>query len=138
MKKSLLLLALLLGLAGALRSDIALTNPEARRSVIGGTGTINYDRVRITSITVNPATNGVTAAVELFVSTDSSRLPIRGTYSVSAQTLQARLLFEGLAFEHGVSLTAAQGGAVASAIAGIRADVESSLVNFGLVAGTVQ
>lgn len=133
--KRFVILALLLFAAPAF-ADIVLTIPEAVRSEIGGTGTVNYDKIRTISIRVDPQDNILVADVEIFASSDAAQPAYRGTYAVDTASSTARLEIPGLGFQTGLTLSGAQVASVVSAIDAFRDDVEGSMISFGVVDGT--
>ena len=73
---------------------------------------------------------------ELFASSDAARPAYRGRYSVQGSVAEVEIA--ELGFNTGLTLGAGQVAAVASAIASHVAQVEGSLVSFGLVDGVQQ
>lgn len=135
---ALLLIVPLFGLVGAAVADVVLTTPEAVRSELGGSSTVNYDRIRTLSISVNPVSDTVTASFELYASSDAARPPFRGTYRVDATASTASIEIERLGVETGLTLTGPQAAATVTFIDDFVATVEGSMDTFGLVAGTQQ
>jgi hypothetical protein len=125
-------------LAAGAQADILLTTPEVRRATLGSSATVSYDRFRVTQILIRPQANTVTVSFEVFVSTSSAKPPIGGTYTIDATALTASLSVPDMGFSQVVAITAAQGNSVTTNIAALKSQLETSAVNFGLVAGTVQ
>jgi len=132
------LFLVLLLLAAPAAADIVLTVPEAVRSEIGGSGTVNYDRIRTLNISVDPQANVMEAQIEIYASSDNAQPAYRGTYSVDADAQTARLEIPSLGFQTGLTLTPAQATTVINAIDDHRDNIENSMIAFGVVAGTQQ
>ena len=131
-------LSLLLFVSGAVLGDVLLTIPEAVRSEIGGTGTVNYDKIRTISIEVRPGDNTVVARIEIFASSDAAQPAYAGTYTLDATASTAKLEIPGLGFQTGLTLSGAQATSVIDSIDAHRDNVEDSMISFGVVDGTQQ
>jgi len=136
MNRIILVVAVLLLACTSVGADIVLTIPESVRSEIGGTGTVNYDKIRTVSIRVDPQSNILIADVEIFASSDNAQPAYAGTYAVDTGSSTARLEIPGLGFQTGLTLSGAQVTSVINAIDAFRDDVEGSTISFGVVDGT--
>jgi hypothetical protein len=133
---SLVLLGVLAALlTGTAVAEITLTTPEAVRSEVGGTATVNYDRIRILTITCSPDGDTVVAAFELFASSDAARPPYRGTYRVDATATTASIEIPGLGINTGITLSGPQAANVVAFIDDLVGTIEGSMDTFGLVDG---
>ena len=127
---------LLLAFVGGVSAEVVLTIPEAVPSQLGGNATVDYDRVRTLSIMVSPVDNSVVMQFELYASSDAARPPFPGTYIVRNGV--ASIEVEGVRKHTGVTLTNPQNNSVANAIDSHVAQVENSMISFGLVPGVQQ
>ena len=136
MRRFVLAAVLVLGVVASASADIVLTIPESVRSEIGGTGTVEYDKIRTVSIRVDPQNNILIANVEIFASSDNAQPAYAGTYAVDTGAATARLEIPGLGFQTGLTLSPPQVTSVINAIDAFRDDVEGSTISFGVVDGT--
>lgn len=119
-------------------TDVVLTIPEQVKAEVGGTATVNYDRIRTTSITVEPQNNTIEMRFELFVSTDAAMPAYVGTYVIDAAAQTASIRIDRLGFEAGITLTTPQTNSVINNINAHVQNVENSMITFGVVDGTQQ
>ena len=117
-------------------ADVTLTAPEQIRSTVGGGQTVPYDKIRTININIQPQEGRVVVRFELYSSTDNALPPYQGVYESDAVTGVSRLRIERLGVDTGITLTNPQKDAVTNAIAGYVAQVEGSMVSFGLVDGS--
>ena len=122
-------------LATAAWANITLTTPIQQLSILGGTATTSYDTVRVTVISIDTTSNIITARIQILSSAVPSAPSLDGTYTVDPGTLRATLEVGTLRFQQSKTLTGAQAGAVATTVLGIKDQVETSAITFGLVAG---
>jgi len=135
-KIAVLLFATLLLASGAALANITLTNSVPQASILGGTATIAYDTVQITSVTMDTLSNTVTANVRLVSSGTPSAPALLGQYTVVPGSLVASMEVGTLRFQQSKSLSGAQASAVAAAVLAVKNDIEQTMITFGLVAGT--
>jgi|GEM_PF-5063699 len=135
MKKTIITVALIL-VAGVVLANVVFTTPELVRSEIGGSGVAAYDQIRTLSIRIDPVNGSIDHRFEVFDSTDAARPAFPGQYTVSGGTAELRVDDVGL--RSGLTLSAGQQTAVQSAIDSYVAQVEGSMISFGLVDGVQQ
>ena len=138
MKKTVLLVALALALAAS--GDVVLTTPVNQPTVLGGAGTVAYDRLEILAFTVDPQAGNITVRVQLVASSDPNRPALAGTYTIVTGTgnPHARMVIPTIGFDQSLGLSAGQVSAGQSDIADFVTKLSNAAVAFGLVDGTVQ
>lgn len=138
MKKTVLLVALALALAAS--GDVVLTTPVNQPTVLGGAGTVAYDRLEILAFTVDPQAGSITVRVQLVASSDPNRPALAGTYTIVTGTgnPHARMVIPTIGFDQSLGLSAGQVSAGQSDIADFVTKLSNAAVAFGLVDGTVQ
>jgi hypothetical protein len=117
---------------------ITLTTPKVVNTVLGGSTTVNYDKVVITNLTYDILLKRINGQIKLVCTADSSQTPILGTIQIypNANPQIAQVDFPSLPFTRTVGLNAGQITSVLGWFDTVQAQVESGLVSVGIIAGT--
>ena len=117
---------------------ITLTNAIKVPNSIGGTTTTNYDKLVIRSISVDPKTFVIDAAVEISSAADPTQPIIQGTLHILAlgNSPFATLQVPSVNFLRTIPLAAGDLTAMQPWVTTLQQSIESGLVSKALVAGT--
>lgn len=114
---------------------IILTSPPSVKSVLGGSGTVNYDKFVLISIHYEPIDQTVTATVRLTSSANPDMQAITGRLNINRATGKLEIQVDQLDFYRRVSLTGPQSTAIENQIRGAQDALEAGLISLSLVAG---
>jgi hypothetical protein len=114
---------------------ITLTTPAQVNSVLGGNTQINYDRMVIAPMSLDPVGMTITGRVRLTSSANPDMPSIDGSLAINCGTAVLEVTVERLDFYRRVRLTSPQNDAVMTIIRNTQNSIESGLINLGVVAG---
>lgn len=116
---------------------ITLTTPKVVNSVLGGSTTVNYDKVVVTQLSYDIINKRIDGQVKIVCSTDSSQTPITGVVQIypNGSPQIATVTFPNLPFTKTVGLNGAQITSVLGWFDTVQAQVESGLISVVIVAG---
>jgi hypothetical protein len=115
---------------------ITLTTPKAVATVLGGSTTVNYDKLVMMNATYDIIALRISGQLKLVCSADGSQQPIFGTYTIDAAAQTVTVSFPQLPFQRTIVLTAGQVTTVDGWISGAQNQLEAGLINVGEIAGT--
>jgi hypothetical protein len=116
---------------------ISLTTPIAVKSVLGGSATVNYDKVVIDHISYSPTQQTIGAAITLSASADPGQTPLLGNLLIVAQGQgYIDVQIPDLPFHRRIALTAGQQTTVQGWISAAQNQVELGTISVGVMAGT--
>jgi hypothetical protein len=115
---------------------ITLTTPKAVATVLGGSATVNYDKLVMMNATYDIIALRISGQLKLVCSADGSQQPIFGTYTIDAAASTVTVTFSQLPFQRTIALTPAQVTTVDGWITTAQNQLESGLISVGEIAGT--
>jgi hypothetical protein len=115
---------------------ITLTTPPAINAVLGGNSPVNYDKMVLSPLSLDPVAQNMSAAVRLSSSTNADMQVIAGTLLISASTGILEIRVEQLDFYRRVVLNATQRTWVTDQLRASQNAFEAGLVSLGVVSGT--
>jgi hypothetical protein len=114
---------------------ITLTNPVAIRTVLGSNVSVNYDRMVLTPINLDPVTKLVGATIRITSTTQPANTPLVGTLQIGETGLLV-IDLERAGIYRTLQLTAGQRTSVGNIIAAAQNSLEQGLIDLAVVAGT--
>jgi hypothetical protein len=116
---------------------ITLTNPIAVKTTLGGTTTVNYDKLVLSPfvMTPHPTNRRVAGDVKLSSTANSQKPDIIGNFKIDLATGVLEIEVERVQFYERIVLTAGQITAVQNIINNAQNALEQGLINVGVVAG---
>lgn len=114
---------------------IILTTPKAVSTVLGGSTTVNYDKIVLMQATYDVINQQIAGQLKLVCSSDGSQQPLLGSYIIDAAAQTVTVSFSQLPFQRTIVLTAAQVSTVQGWISAAQNQIEQGLINVGEIAG---
>ena len=114
---------------------ITLTTPPQINSVLGGTATVNYDKLVIGPFSLNPLTSTISGSVRLTSTANAQMQPIMGTLTISVPNGLLTIEVVQLDFARQIQLNASQINSVNTIIANAQNALESGMITLGIMAG---
>ena len=115
---------------------ITLTSPVQINSLLGGSAPVGYDKLVLSPVNYNPVTQQVVANMRLSSTTQPSMQTLVGDLSITCSSGELVVQIPTIPFYRRVILTAAQITAVQGYIDTAQGNIETGLVNLGIIAGT--
>lgn len=113
---------------------ITLSTPPQVNSVLGGNAPISYNKLVLSSMTLDPVTKSVIATVGLRSTTNPEKKELSGKLVITTGGLLT-LEVTTIGFSQQVQLTAPQITSVGTIVTDAQNSLESGLVSLGVVAG---
>ncbi len=114
---------------------ITLTSPSEVKSVLGGTGTVAYDKFVLAQINYDTVAMTLNATVRITSTGTPDMQPIQGRLQASLATGKLEIQVDQLDFYRRLSLTGPQSTALEAQIRGSQDALESGLISLALIAG---
>lgn len=114
---------------------ITLTTPIAVKSQIGGSATVNYDKLFFSRIEYNPETLHINATFKVVSTATPEMNPITGTLDIDVATGKFSCESSQLDFYRRINLSAGQKTQVTTVIRDAQNVLEASLITLGVAAG---
>jgi hypothetical protein len=114
---------------------ITLTTPPAVKSVLGGAGTVAYDKFVLSSITFDTVDMSVMANIRLTSTASPDMQPIMGRLHVTLGNAKLEIQVDQLDYYRRLTLTGPQSSALQDQIRAAQNMLETGLINIALVAG---
>jgi hypothetical protein len=117
---------------------ITLTTSKAVPIVLGGSATVNYDKLVVTSIGYDTISKTISGNCKVVCTLDAAQTPYLGTYTIFPQASPATISISipSFPFNRTVNLTAGQITAVLGWFDTVQAQIEGGFITVGEVAGT--
>lgn len=115
---------------------ITLTTAPVVKSVLGGNSTVSYNKFVLSSISYDPVSMQVSAAVRLTSTAETSMQPVTGSLRVNTATAVLTIEVQQLDFYRQIVLTGPQNASVQSLITNAQNALEAGLISVGVIAGT--
>lgn len=115
---------------------ITLNAPPAVTSVLGGTGTVSYDKFVLESINYNTVNMVVQAQVRITSTANPDMQAITGQLTITVGTGKLEIQVNQLDFYRRISMTGPQSTYVTDQIRATQNALEAGLVSLGVIAGT--
>lgn len=115
---------------------ITLNIAPTIKSILGGSSTVSYNKVVLSTISYDVSNAQITAQVKLTSTADTSMQAIFGTLKINAATAMLTIEVEQLDFRRQLALTGPQNIAVQALITNAQNALENGLISIGVVAGT--
>jgi hypothetical protein len=115
---------------------ITLTSPSLVNSVLGGSGTVSYDKFVLSKITYDTVNMTIAATIRITSTLSPDMQPINGTMSVSVATATLEIQVDQLDFYRRIKLTGPQNTSIETQIRNAQNSSEAGLVTLALIAGT--
>jgi hypothetical protein len=116
--------------------SITLTSPPAVKSVLGGAGTVAYDKFVLASITYDTVEMSVMATMRITSTASPDMQPIMGRLYVTLANAKLEIQVDQLDYYRRLTLTGPQSTSLQNQIRAAQDSLESGLVTLGLIAGT--
>lgn len=117
---------------------ITLTTPKPVPIVLGGSATVSYDKLVVTSINYDTISKQISGSVRITCTADAAQTPLTGTFSILPQVSPATITLSvsGFPFNRTLNLTAGQVTSVLGWFDTVQAQIESGFITVGEVAGS--
>jgi hypothetical protein len=115
---------------------INLTTPPSVKSVLGGAGSVAYDKFVLSQIIYDTVNGSVNATIRLTSTAAPDMQPINGRMTITLATAKLEIQVDQLDFFRRITLTGPQSTFLQDQIRGAQNALETGLVNLGLIAGT--
>lgn len=117
---------------------ITLTNPKVVNTVLGGTATVNYDKLVVTQVSYDTIAKQITGTARVTCTADAAQIPLIGSFSILPQNSPATitLTIQGFPFNRTLNLTGAQQTAVLGWFDTNQAQIENGFISVVMAAGT--
>lgn len=115
---------------------ITLTTPPQVQSVLGGTTTVAYDKLVVSTIGYNILDKTISAQLRLSSSSSPQMEALPGTLTIRHATSEVILTIDHPAFRRRLLLSSPQVAAVQTLLDEAQADIENGMISLGVVAGT--
>jgi hypothetical protein len=117
---------------------ITLTNPKVVNTVLGGTATVNYDKLVVTNISYDTINKQISGQVKVTCTLDAAQIPLLGNFSILPQASPATvtLTIAGFPFNRTINLTGAQQTSVLGWFDTNQAQIENGFISVVMAAGT--
>ena len=116
---------------------ITLTNPVAVTTTLGASTKTNYDRLDLTSISMDVLNKNITGQCQLVASGTPGAAVIQGSYSIpTTGGAIMTVTIPSLPFYAQIALTSGQQAVVQGWISSTQNTVEAGIVSVAVVAGT--
>lgn len=113
---------------------ITLTGGYPIRTVLGGTATVNYDKLVVVP-KIDPVNESIVGSILISSSAEPDMPVIQGTLTISAKRADLEIRIEYLDFYRKITLTTPQNDAVKAIIADAQDAIEDGLISLGVVDG---
>lgn len=114
---------------------ITLTSAPQINSVLGGNAPVNYDRLVLSPLSLDPVAQTANATIVLTSIGNPDMQPLTGTLTINASTGKLEMIVSQLDFCRRIQLSAGQITAVINIIRNAQNALESGLINLAVVAG---
>ncbi len=114
---------------------ITLTAPIQVSAVLGGTTMVNYEKLVLTPITFDPASQQISGNVRLTSTSTPTMQPISGTFLLNVPQAKFTIEIPQIRFYRQITTTSGQNTAILNQIEAAQAQVENGLVTLGAVDG---
>jgi hypothetical protein len=115
---------------------ITLTSPPAVKSVLGGAGTVAYDKFVLASITYDTVEMSVMATIRITSTASPDMQPIMGRLYVTLANAKLEIQVDQLDYYRRLTLTGPQSTSLQNQIRAAQDSLETGLINIALIAGT--
>jgi hypothetical protein len=116
--------------------SITLTSPPAVKSVLGGAGTVAYDKFVLASITYDTVEMSVMATIRITSTASPDMQPIMGRLYVTLANAKLEIQVDQLDYYRRLTLTGPQSTSLQNQIRAAQDSLETGLINIALIAGT--
>lgn len=115
---------------------ITLTSPPAVNSILGGAGTVSYDRFVLQTITYDTVNLTVNAVIRITSTTNPDMQAITGRLVIQIASAKLEIQVEQLDFYRRITLTGPQNTSIETLIRNAQNAIENGLITVGVIAGT--